>query len=85
MLAFRFAREGLLESQKLTDKNVTQQRLSAGTTIPPDSKENIATAIRSPAEMSNTADSPLRILQIRFAKGEISKEEYEEMRKMFET
>lgn len=85
MLAFRFAREGLLESQKLTDKNVKQQRLSAGRTTPLNSKENIATAIRSPAETSNTADSPLRILQIRFAKGEISKEEYEEMRKMLET
>lgn len=30
-------------------------------------------------------DNPLRILQIRFAKGEISKEEYEEMRKMLES
>jgi len=32
MLAFRFAREGLLESQKLTDKNVKQQSLSTGRT-----------------------------------------------------
>jgi uncharacterized membrane protein len=36
-----------------------------------------------PTETMNNSsdDNPLRILQIRFAKGEISKEEYEEMRK----
>jgi Short C-terminal domain len=39
-----------------------------------------------PAEAQNSVDNnnPLRILQIRFAKGEISKEEYEEMRKMLQ-
>jgi uncharacterized membrane protein len=36
--------------------------------------------------MNNSSDdNPLRILQIRFAKGEISKEEYEEMRKTLES
>jgi uncharacterized membrane protein len=36
-------------------------------------------------KVSNSDDNPLRILQIRFAKGEISKEEYEEMRKILES
>ena len=85
MLAFRFAREGLLESQKLIDKNFKQQKLPEGQTTPLETpKDNIATAISKPAEISNSDDNPLRILQIRFAKGEISKEEYEEMRKMIE-
>ena len=48
-------------------------------------KDNIATAIPGPAEISDSGDNPLRILKIRFAKEEISKEEYEEMRKMLES
>lgn len=34
---------------------------------------------------SPTIDDPLKVLKLRFAKGEITKEEYEEMRKMLES
>jgi Short C-terminal domain len=36
-------------------------------------------------ESSQTSDDPVKILKLRFAKGEISKEEYEEMRKVIES
>jgi hypothetical protein len=86
MLAFRFAKEGLIESQKLTDGNAKEQKLpeSQITSIEA-SKDNAVTAISKPTKVSNSDDNPLRILQIRFAKGEISKEEYEEMRKILES
>jgi hypothetical protein len=35
-------------------------------------------------ESPQTSDDPVKVLKIRFAKGEISKEEYVEMRKMIE-
>jgi hypothetical protein len=38
-----------------------------------------------PAEINGADDDPIRILKVRFAKGEISKEEYEEMRKTLES
>jgi uncharacterized membrane protein len=34
-----------------------------------------------PAEINESDDDPIHILKVRFAKGEISKEEYEEVRK----
>jgi len=86
MLAFRFAREGLLQSQKLIDEDVKQQKLPQSQTIPIETPEDdLAATSPKPGELSNSGDDPLRILQIRFAKGEITKEEYEEMRKMLES
>ena len=85
-MAFHFAREGLLESQKLTDNNSQERKLPESQITPIEiPKDNAATAISKPAKMSNSDDNPLHILQIRFAKGEISKEEYEEMRKIIES
>jgi Short C-terminal domain len=68
--------------------NVPKGHLSSGEIItpstPPDSTAVQPSHIENPAnnpEISN----PLHILKIRFAKGEINKEEYEEMRKMLES
>lgn len=48
-----------------------------------ETRENgTATTPYKPNEISNSADNPLHILKVRLAKGEISKEEYEEMRRM---
>jgi hypothetical protein len=86
MLAFRFAKERLLESQKLKVGNTRDQVLPESKITPIEiPKDNAATTISQPTEINNSDDNPLRILQIRFAKGEISKEEYEEMRKMIES
>ena len=38
-----------------------------------------------PVEINDPDDNPTHILKVRFAKGEISKEEYEEMRKVLES
>jgi hypothetical protein len=35
--------------------------------------------------LSTNIDGPLKVLKLRFAKGEITKEQYEEMRKMLES
>jgi hypothetical protein len=86
MLAFHFAKQGLLESQNLVDNNTKGQKLPGSQITPMEiPKDNAVTAISKPTEISNSDDNPLRILKVRFAKGEISKEEYEEMRKMLES
>jgi Short C-terminal domain len=83
MLAFRFAKERLLESQKMI---VGDQKLPKSKITPIEiPKDNVATTISEPTEINNSDNDPLHILRIRFAKGEISKEEYEEMRKMIES
>jgi len=48
------------------------------------SDNNTKDPINHEAVLSPKIDDPLKILKIRFAKGEISKEQYEEMRKMLE-
>jgi uncharacterized membrane protein len=35
--------------------------------------------------IATNIDDPLKVLKLRFAKGEITKEQYEEMRKMLES
>jgi hypothetical protein len=49
-------------------------------------EDNAAVTMSKPTEIINNSsdENPLCILQIRFAKVEISKEEYEEMRKMID-
>lgn len=49
-------------------------------------KDNKAVATMStPTQVNTSDDDPFHILKIRFAKGEISKQEYEEMKKMLES
>ena len=48
------------------------------------SNNNREEPINHEAVSSPKSDDPLKILKIRFAKGEITKEQYEEMRKMLE-
>ncbi len=40
---------------------------------------------KQPPASSPNIDDPLKVLKIRFAKGEIAKEQYEEMQKMLES
>ena len=44
----------------------------------------ILSSLKSKPISSPDIDDPLRVLKIRFAKGEITKEQYEDMRKMLE-
>jgi uncharacterized membrane protein len=53
----------------------------SSTTFPSKADKNTK---RPPASSPNI-DDPLKVLKIRFAKGEIAKEQYEEMRKMLES
>ena len=47
--------------------------------------EEILTKPKKFKKSTNSADDPLQVLKLRFAKGEISKEEYEEMRKILDS
>jgi hypothetical protein len=77
MLASHFARDKLLEGAALED-NATKTQKSVGSHV------SELPEINYPRHNDNDNDDPLHILKIRFAKGEISKEEYEKMRKMLE-
>jgi hypothetical protein len=109
MLASHFAKERLLESQKI-DNNMKDQKLSVEDKtsksislqhkinsigeIMPESKTSLQkisddSTILQPNKIDKPADdykeNPLHLLKIRLAKGEINKEDYEEMRKMIES
>jgi hypothetical protein len=65
-----------------------KNHLSSGEVITPTTPADFAPVQSS--QMENPANNteisnPLHILKIRFAKGEINKEEYEEMRKTLES
>lgn len=98
MLASQFAKERLLESKKLEDNTKVQKSfLEDNTTIINKKTESRSDMILKDAagpvdisqlnETDKTKDNanPLHILKVRFAKGEITKEEYEEMRKLLES
>jgi len=65
----------LYEQVAKARKNDVSQRVEAHAGDQPSSNN----------ESPQTSDDPIKVLKIRFAKGEISKEEYEEMRKMIES
>lgn len=77
MLASHFARDKLLEVAALED-NATKTQKSVGSHV------SELPEINKPMHDDNDNVDPLHILKIRFAKGEINKEQYEEMRKMLE-
>src|SRR5919198_1058268 len=97
MLASQFAKERLLGSKKLEDNTKIQKFLEDNTTVINKKTEPRSDTILKEAagpvdishlnETDKTKDNanPLHILKIRFAKGEITKEQYEEMRKMLES
>lgn len=95
MLASHFARDKLLEGRALagnetnTQKSLQKNITKSETNVYLD-KTSVDSHVSELPEMEKSGDNdngdvdPLRILRIRFAKGEINKEEYEEMRKMLE-
>jgi hypothetical protein len=95
MMASRFAKDKLLEGVALEDNATkTQKSLQKNITDTETNtyfdKPSVGSHVSELPEINKSGDNdndnvnPLHILKIRFAKGEISKEEYEEMRKMLE-
>jgi type II secretory pathway pseudopilin PulG len=77
---------------KLYQQVVKEKTDSASASSPPPSQiPNKDPATRLPSTDNNqptakdTHEDPLKVLKMRFAKGEITREEYEEMRKMLES
>ena len=96
MLASQFAKERLLDPKKLEDNNTkVASFLEDNTTVfnkKTESKSEIIFNNTSPLpgisqlnETDKDNTNPLHILKVRFAKGEITKEQYEEMRKLLES
>jgi hypothetical protein len=107
MLASRFAKERLLELQKLdnvkdeklsvvdkiVNSNALQHKIDSISEIRPEIKtplqkisdDNTIPQLNKIDKPDDDNDNPLHLLKIRLAKGEINKEEYEEMRKMIES
>ncbi len=65
--------------EKTDSANASPQPLSLQPANKYSSNNNLS------ASQPSTVDDPLKILKLRFAKGEITKEDYEEMRKMLES
>lgn len=100
MLASHFARDKLLEQAALEGNTPKDQRSSlqgktstAGDigslkpeTAAPLEKTFVDSHVPELTHVDKSRDDadPLQILKVRFAKGEITKEEYEEMRKLLE-
>jgi len=76
MLACHSAKDRLnpVTLVKLYESKIPLQKISEG-----------SNNVFQPAKTNNSSEDPLHILKIRLAKGEISKEEYEEMGKMIES
>ena len=68
---------------KLYQQVVNEKRESAKFSSKADN--NVKQPLNQEPVSSPNIDDPLKILKIRFAKGEITKEQYEEMRKMLES
>ena len=90
MLASHFARDRLLEQAALNEQenivstnNIDNLKPDSTAILEKSSVESLIPKLPDAEKVRENAD-PLYILKVRFAKGEISKEEYEEMRKLLE-
>jgi hypothetical protein len=86
MLASQFAKERLLDSKKLEEKTKNVPLLEDKTTVSskytePENESGTSAYISQSKRRDLIKDhtDPLYILKVRFARGEINKEQYEEM------
>ena len=84
-LVFEFGGK-LEEAQQMMYNEMLAVRQKSSSTVKL-REDNDAAAITTsaPTQVNTYDDDPLHILKIRFAKGEISRQEYEEMKKMLES